>query len=93
MAELLKAVARTDGQRGLIKVLAEADGMVARDDLAALVGMDKYKMLGTLGAIYANAAERNIAAADIIRRERYRMPTGRRAYRYGAGPFILRAQK
>lgn len=86
--DVVKAVARSDGQRELLRALVEADGMITRDDLAQLVKMDKYKMLGTLGAIYANAAERNIAATDLVRRERYRMSTGRRSYRYGAGPLL-----
>jgi hypothetical protein len=87
--DLVKAVARTEGQRELLKVLREANGMLARDDLARAVRMDKYKMLGTLGAIYANAAEKNIAATDLVQRERYRMPTGRKAYRYGPGPLLI----
>jgi len=86
--ETVEVVARSDGQRQLLKALAAMSGMVTRDELAKAVGADKYVMLGTLGAIYANAAERKIDPTQIVRRERYRASNGRRAYRYGAGPLL-----
>jgi hypothetical protein len=71
-----------------LAALAGVKGLVTRDELAKAVGADKYVMLGTLGAIYANAADLKIDPTQIVRRERYRGSNGRRAYRYGPGPLL-----
>jgi len=50
--------------------------------------MDRNKMLGTLGAIYANAADLAVPPNRLVRREERRGASGRRTYRYAAGPLL-----
>jgi hypothetical protein len=92
-ADPVNRFARSDGQRRLLQVLIAADGPLTDDELASKLDMNKNKVLGTMGAIFARAGEQNVVATEIVRRERLRGEAGRRFYRYSAGPLLRGADE
>jgi hypothetical protein len=80
--------ARSDGQRRFLQALIASEVPLTDDALATSLGIDKTKVQGTMGAIFARAAEQGIIATEIVHRERKKSAAGRRYYEYSAGPLL-----